>query len=170
MLIDIRDLCSVRNGNRTGHYLFQQDNASPHTSASTLQFIAQNGVRTRESPPTSPDLNPIEYVWSHVAARVRARGSPENRVQLWEWVLEDCGYAGQIFKGGQGRVSGLVGVPGGRAPRTPENLREFAKNSRGKLQKLLYFRLFCKEITKPCVTFSRVWTKNTIGWEIMRRF
>ena len=32
------------------------------------------------------------------------------------------------------------------------------------MQKLLYFRLFCKEITKPCVKFSRVWTKNTIGW------
>ena len=32
------------------------------------------------------------------------------------------------------------------------------------MQKLLYFRLFCKEITKPCVEFSRVWTKNTIGW------
>ena len=33
------------------------------------------------------------------------------------------------------------------------------------MQKLLYFRLFCKEITKPCVKFSRVWTKNTICWE-----
>ena len=32
------------------------------------------------------------------------------------------------------------------------------------MQKLLYFRLFCKEITKPCVKFSRVWTKNTICW------
>ena len=32
------------------------------------------------------------------------------------------------------------------------------------MQKLLYFRLFCKEITKPCVKFSRVWTKNTIYW------
>ena len=32
------------------------------------------------------------------------------------------------------------------------------------MQKLLYFRLFCKEITKPCVKFSRVGTKNTICW------
>ena len=32
------------------------------------------------------------------------------------------------------------------------------------MQKLLYFRLFCKEITKPCVKFSRGWTKNTICW------
>ena len=32
------------------------------------------------------------------------------------------------------------------------------------MQKLLYFRLFCKEITKPCVKFSGVWTINTICW------
>ena len=29
---------------------------------------------------------------------------------------------------------------------------------------MLYFRLFCKNISKPCVKFSRVWTKNTIVW------
>ena len=29
---------------------------------------------------------------------------------------------------------------------------------------MLYFRLFCKEITKPCVKFSHGWKKNTIGW------
>ena len=54
-----------------------------------------------------------------------------------------------------------------------ENFRKFAKNSRRKLQKLLYFRLFCKEIftnlwkfyKSTCVKFLRVWTKNTIGWE-----
>ena len=28
-----------------------------------------------------------------------------------------------------------------------------------------YFGLFCKKISKPCVKFSSVWTKNTIGWE-----
>ena len=27
-----------------------------------------------------------------------------------------------------------------------------------------YFRLFCKEISKPCLKFSRVWTRNTISW------
>ena len=29
---------------------------------------------------------------------------------------------------------------------------------------MLYFRLFCKEISRPCVKFSRVWTKNTTVW------
>ena len=69
----------------------------------------------------------------------------------------------KISGGAQGRGSGLVGGPGGGAPLTPENFRKFAKNSRRKLQTLLYFRLFCKEITKPCVKFSRVSRKNTTG-------
>ena len=69
----------------------------------------------------------------------------------------------KISGGVQGRGSGLVGGPWGGAPRTPENFRKFSKNSPRKLQKLLYFRLLCQEITKPCGKFSRVWTKNTIA-------
>ena len=53
---------------------------------------------------------------------------------------------------------------GGGPPLTQENFRKFAKNSWRKLQKMLYFRLFCKNILKPCVKFWRVWTKNTIVW------
>ena len=76
--------------------------------------------------------------------------------------LEPVAYSGKNFGGVQGRGSGLVGGPGGGAPRTPENVRKFARNSWRKLQKMLYLRIFCKEISKPCVKFSRVWTKNTI--------
>ena len=87
--------------------------------------------------------------------------------------LESVAYAGKNFGGVQGRGSGLVRGPGGGAPRTPENFRKFAKNSRRKLQKLLYFRLFCKRFSKPCVKFSRVWTKNNcLGkfWENFENF
>ena len=34
---------------------------------------------------------------------------------------------------------------------------------------MLYFRLFCQKISKPCVKFSRVWTKNTIVWEYFEK-
>ena len=82
--------------------------------------------------------------------------------------MQTVTYAGKIFTGGfkVGRVRPRRGSGGG-APRTPENFRKFAKNSR---RKLLYFRLFCKKISKPCGKFSRVWTKNTIVWEILRKF
>ena len=40
-------------------------------------------------PASSPDFNPIEEVWAHVASRVRARGSPAGVEQLWEWVQSE---------------------------------------------------------------------------------
>ena len=36
--------------------------------------------------------------------------------------------------------------------------------------KMPYFGLFSKEISKPCVKFSRVLTKNIIVWEIFEKF
>ena len=58
----------------------------------------------------------------------------------------------------------------GRSPRTPENFRKFSKNSLWKLLKMHYFRIFFKKVNKPCVNFSRVWTKNTNFGEILRNF
>ena len=40
--------------------IFQQDNASIHKTAAVKAFMAQNGIRTFEWPPQSPDLSPIE--------------------------------------------------------------------------------------------------------------
>lgn len=40
-----------------------QDNARPHTSANAMNFIQQNGIRTMDWPPLSPNLNPIEPLW-----------------------------------------------------------------------------------------------------------
>ena len=57
-----------------------------------------------------------------------------------------------------------------------EILRKFWKFSKickkfpKKMAKMLYFSLFCKEISKPCGQFLRVWTKNTSVWEILRNF
>ena len=53
---------------------------------------------------------------------------------------------------------------GGGAPGRRGIFENLQKNSLRKLQKMKHFRLFCKKISKPCVKFSRVWTKNTIRW------
>ena len=68
------------------------------------------------------------------------------------------------ISGGFKVMAGLVEGPGAEPPgrrRIFENLqRKFLK----KIAKMQYFGLFCKNISKPCVKFSRVKTKNTIGW------
>ena len=62
-------------------------------------------------------------------------------------------------------MAGLVGAPRGRAPRMPENVRQFAKKFLKKIAKMHYFSLFFKLFAK----FLRFWTKNTIGWEIFEK-
>lgn len=47
------------------------DNLSPHKSGPTLQLLEQAGVQVRFLPPYSPDLNPIEKMWSKVKNHLR---------------------------------------------------------------------------------------------------
>ena len=45
-------------------YWLQQDNTRPHCSKSTMSFFEENDVKLLEWPPYSPDLSPIEKIWS----------------------------------------------------------------------------------------------------------
>lgn len=63
-----------------GHQ-FMQDNDPKHTSRSTQAFMEENGINWVRTPPSSPDLNPIENVWHemkhHIATRVKPRTKDE---------------------------------------------------------------------------------------------
>lgn len=48
------------------------DNLRPHKNPGTLALIAAAGASVRFLPAYSPDLNPIEMMWSKVKARLRA--------------------------------------------------------------------------------------------------
>jgi len=54
------------------------DNLSPHKSEPTLALIERAGASVLFLPPYSPDLNPIEKMWSKVKAALR---SAEARTQ-----------------------------------------------------------------------------------------
>lgn len=56
------------------------DNLSPHKNPETLKLIAQASAHVRFLPPYSPDLNPIEKMWSKIKAALRtakARTKPK---------------------------------------------------------------------------------------------
>jgi len=48
------------------------DNLAPHKNEQTVALIAARGASVRFLPPYSPDLNPIEMMWSKVKASLRA--------------------------------------------------------------------------------------------------
>jgi transposase len=52
--------------------LVVMDNLSPHKNAQTLQLITEVGAEVRFLPAYSPDLNPIEKMWSKVKQFLRS--------------------------------------------------------------------------------------------------
>ena len=48
------------------------DNLSAHNDAESLEMIESSGAEVHFLPPYSPDLNPIEKMWSKVKAFLRA--------------------------------------------------------------------------------------------------
>ena len=59
------------------------DNLGAHKNEATLALITAAGAQTRFLPAYSPDLNPIEMMWSKVKARLRAAAarSPQALLQ-----------------------------------------------------------------------------------------
>lgn len=66
---------------RTKRFFFQQDNATAHTSKYTKEFLSKKSIKTIDWPANSPDLNPIENIWSILKRSVSMR-SPNNKNDL----------------------------------------------------------------------------------------
>ncbi len=67
---------------------FQQDNATSHTAFYTKSFFKKERIKTLNWPARSPDLNPIENLWSVLKRRVYAR-NPKGTMELEEYINEE---------------------------------------------------------------------------------
>lgn len=55
------------------HVIFMQDNASIHTSRLLREWLAEQRFQVLDWPPYSPDLNPIENLWSLLKEEILKR-------------------------------------------------------------------------------------------------
>lgn len=67
-------------------FIFQQDSAPCHTAKICKDWFAEHGIEVMSWPGNSPDLNPIENLWSRLK-RLVARNRPSNRTQLIEAII-----------------------------------------------------------------------------------
>jgi transposase len=69
--------------------IFQHDNAPVHTARIVQSFINQSNINTMKWPAKSPDLNPMEHVWTYVRRELdKYPEEPKTLKDLWDRVQE----------------------------------------------------------------------------------
>jgi uncharacterized protein (DUF2267 family) len=86
-------LRTIRDVFPTGNFIFQNDNVPCHHAKTVKKWIRDSGVPTLDWPAQSPDLNPIENLWSRMAKIVSVRKATTKRtlieavIQAWHHVV-----------------------------------------------------------------------------------
>ncbi|GFT74056.1 transposable element Tcb1 transposase [Trichonephila clavipes] len=71
--------------------IFKQDNARPHVARIVQRFFVNPQIELLPWPARSPDLSPIENMWSMVAQRLTQITPPASTPdQLWQCVEAAC--------------------------------------------------------------------------------
>ena len=97
--------------------VLQHDNAPPHAARMTTNFIQQQNIQTLPWPSMSPDMNPIENVWSYLKDKLmdnnlQTRQELRNFI-LREWNALPRNYLQGLVRSMRRRCTALVNAGGG---------------------------------------------------------
>jgi len=72
-------------------FIFQQDNDPKHKSKMAKQWFENQGITLLDWPPQSPDLNPIEHLWTYLKNQLKDNYevAPKGVWELWERVAKE---------------------------------------------------------------------------------
>jgi len=99
--------------------IFQQDNAPIHTSKITKEWLKTNKIAIIDWPANSPDLNPIENIWSLLKDNVQSRkvflrDISELKVALREeWENLDSSVFKKVVASMPQRINAVLKAKGG---------------------------------------------------------
>lgn len=102
-----------------GNGVFQQDLAPCHTSKMMKTFFNQNNITCLQWPGNSPDINPIENLWSIIKARLRNRDCTVKEklicavIQVWYHDPEIQAMCQKLVDSMPTRVAMLLKAKGG---------------------------------------------------------
>lgn len=83
-----RCLATNRNVLTAPGVVFQQDNARAHTAGRSMRYLSRIGATVCQWPPRSPDLSPIENLWSLLSRKVSDR-QPVTPEELKAFTIEE---------------------------------------------------------------------------------
>ena len=107
---------SFKHLHPNGNCVFQQDNASCHTSKKVKKWFEDNNIEVMPWPGNSPDANPIEIVGEYIEANI-ADIHFRNVDELYEAIkvwLDICGdYIKKLIDSMKRRIQAIINVLGG---------------------------------------------------------
>ncbi|KAG8724757.1 hypothetical protein FRC09_014822 [Ceratobasidium sp. 395] len=109
----------LKSRTRPSSIIFQHDNDPKHTARLTKKWFLDRRVKVLPWPANSPDMNPIEHVWTYLDAAVRATPPlPTNRAEMAEalkreWKKIPKSYIQKLYRSMPRRVAAVVKAKGG---------------------------------------------------------
>ena len=69
------------------NFRYPNDNARPHRSRAVVGYFTQEDILGMDQPPKSPDVNPIEHLWSDMSRELSTMDSPRQTLAQLHLVL-----------------------------------------------------------------------------------